>query len=479
MSIVESYVNLFDCQEKELVNIMTSEVAENSIRDSLLASEENGVRAIEAFVAGKPNPFSKIKVVTKASSLMKCKEKKKKAFSCIQDELEVTRKILLACGSAPTRSLSVLRRLMPHELLSVSPALFERTCTGAGIWLRTDSKAALIDSIRMLSVIDSWPMNVTLRPETKAKIADVIFEIWKDQTENTPFPLVLAGGFSDRREVSVKGLPFDVCSELTESLASTHEEADTRLVLHVTHCFRRDYQQVIVKVNDTDILAMLIQHFEIMTSKCTASDSELYLKLRDKTFPIHQVVKKIPVPVTNTITFLHCFTGCDTVSFFYSKGKKTFFTAALKLVVSGLPSKHFRKIVIVAYGKQYEKFSSLDDLRVHLFHKKSSLKCLPPKENTFKYHVKRAAFQLSLMLQASEARPYIHNPLHFGWAYSHADGVVPITTTLLQWPSTVKGVPKSFSCRNGCAKRFPCSFDGKCDILCSCGGSCSIDSDEE
>ncbi|KAK2713036.1 hypothetical protein QYM36_011664 [Artemia franciscana] len=137
MSVVESYVNPFDCKEKELVNIMTSEVAENSIRDSLLAAEENGVRAVEAFVAGQPSPFSKIKVVTMASSLKKDKEQKKKAFSCIQEELEVTRKILLACGSAPATSLSVLRRLMPHELLPVSSALFERTCTGAGIWLQT------------------------------------------------------------------------------------------------------------------------------------------------------------------------------------------------------------------------------------------------------------------------------------------------------------------------------------------------------
>ncbi|KAK2719948.1 hypothetical protein QYM36_005422 [Artemia franciscana] len=85
ISVVESYVNPFDSKEKELVNIMTSEAAENSIRDSLLAAEENGVRAAEAFVAGQPNPFSKIKVVTMASSLKKGKEQKKEAFSCIQE----------------------------------------------------------------------------------------------------------------------------------------------------------------------------------------------------------------------------------------------------------------------------------------------------------------------------------------------------------------------------------------------------------
>ncbi|KAK2722807.1 hypothetical protein QYM36_003116 [Artemia franciscana] len=297
--------------------------------------------------------------------------------------------------------------------------------------------------------------------------------------------------------------PASTSSKETEftsiPLASTHEEADTGLVLHVAHCFRRGHHQVIVKTNDTDILAMLIQHFKIMTYKCTASDPELYLKFRDKTFPIHQLVKKIPVAVINTIFFLYCFTDCDTVSFFYSKGKKTYFTAALKPMswtswkltakVISAPrcltefledlANIFRNAVIVAYGKRYEEFSSLNYLRVHLFHKKSCLKCLPPTKTTFKYHVKRAAFQWSLMLQASETQPYIHKPLYFGLAYSHANGVFLITKRLLQWSSTFKGVPKSCSCKNEYAERCPCSFDGKCDLLCPCSGSCSIDSDEK
>ncbi|KAK2701580.1 hypothetical protein QYM36_019786 [Artemia franciscana] len=175
MSVVETYVNPFDY--------------------SLLAAEENGLRAVEAFVAGHPNPFSKIKVVTMASSLKKGKEQMQKAFSYIQEELEAIREILLACGSAAATSLSVLRRLMPHELLPVSPTLFERTGTGAGIWLRMGSTAALIDSIRMPSAIYSWPMNVTLRPEAKqAVLLDFMAFIgtqspWKTETlENFACP---------------------------------------------------------------------------------------------------------------------------------------------------------------------------------------------------------------------------------------------------------------------------------------------------
>ena len=37
--------------------------------------------------------------------------------------------------------------------------------------------------------LENWELMLT-QSSTKAKIAELIFEIWKDQTENTPFPLV-------------------------------------------------------------------------------------------------------------------------------------------------------------------------------------------------------------------------------------------------------------------------------------------------
>ena len=42
------------------------------------------------------------------------------------------------------------------------------------------------------------------------KITGIIFGVWKEETENTPCPLVLAGGFRDKREVYVGGILPDV-----------------------------------------------------------------------------------------------------------------------------------------------------------------------------------------------------------------------------------------------------------------------------
>ncbi|KAK2703154.1 hypothetical protein QYM36_018295 [Artemia franciscana] len=362
-------------------------------------------------------------------------EHKKKALSCIQEELKVTRKILLACGSVPDMSLSVLRRLMPHDLLPVSPALFERTGTGAGIWLRTGSKAALVDSIRMLSASDSWPSKVAIRPEAKqAVLLDFMAFI--------------------RTRVPSKTETFENFAYRYDGLNLIKDPEGCPILLKKSSgCHSRKGEGA-------------IRTFVISRS-VTLENWELMLTQSSTKAKIAELIFEIWKDQTENTPFPLVLAGGLS-----DRCKKTFFTTALKASVLDKLEKLtakvisapqclteflddlaniFRKIDIVAYEKRYEEFSSLNDLRVHLFHKKSSLKCLPQTENTFKYHVKRAAFQWSLMLQASEARPYTHSPLHFGWAYSHADRVVPITTTLLQWPSTVKGVPKSCSCKSGCA----------------------------
>ena len=82
----------------------------NQFRKVFFFAEENSLKVIEAFVAGQPTAFSKVEVATMATNLKKGNRHKKKAFSSIQEELELTIKIVLARGTAPTSSLSMLQR---------------------------------------------------------------------------------------------------------------------------------------------------------------------------------------------------------------------------------------------------------------------------------------------------------------------------------------------------------------------------------
>ena len=41
----------------------------------------------------------------------------------------------------------------------------------------------------------------------------------------------------------------------------SHEEADTRILLHVAHCARQGLQKVVIRTVDTDVVVLAIGHF--------------------------------------------------------------------------------------------------------------------------------------------------------------------------------------------------------------------------
>ena len=48
-----------------------------------------------------------------------------------------------------------------------------------------------------------------------------------------------------------------------ERLSCTHEEADTRVVLHMLDCLERGFDVVLVETNDTDIVVVLLYHYKL------------------------------------------------------------------------------------------------------------------------------------------------------------------------------------------------------------------------
>ena len=41
----------------------------------------------------------------------------------------------------------------------------------------------------------------------------------------------------------------------------SHEEADTRILLHVAHCARQGLRKVVIRTVGTDVVALAIEHF--------------------------------------------------------------------------------------------------------------------------------------------------------------------------------------------------------------------------
>ena len=69
-------------------------------------------------------------------------------------------------------------------------------------------------------------------------------------------------------------------------VSSTHEEADTRLLLRVLSAIRNDCKIIIIRASDTDIMVIALYLFEQLA---TEGLEELFIKSKDYFIPVHDV----------------------------------------------------------------------------------------------------------------------------------------------------------------------------------------------
>ena len=101
----------------------------------------------------------------------------------------------------------------------------------------------------------------------------------------------------------------------------THEEADTRLLLHGADAARRGYTKVMVRTVDTDFVVIAVTEFQYL------SLSELWIEFgvgkHLKYLPAHDISRTIGEEKSQALLAFHAFTGCDQTSSFTHYGKKT------------------------------------------------------------------------------------------------------------------------------------------------------------
>ena len=125
--------------------------------------------------------------------------------------------------------------------------------------------------------------------------------------------IVTAEGFKNIQEVRSSNPSLD-----TSALEGYHEEPDTRVVLH---CINNSADSVVVYARDTDILVLLLAHFEKMPCKNLWLKAGTYKK--PKYFPTHQLHQDLPKSQIESILAFHAITGCDSVSFIAGHSKKS------------------------------------------------------------------------------------------------------------------------------------------------------------
>ena len=209
---------------------------------------------------------------------------------------------------------------------------------------------------------------------------------------------------------------------------------------------------------------------------------------------MHEIANTLGPIKSRALLFFHAFTGCDQVSSFANRGKKTAWETwsnfdditpvfeALSncpnsdLVTAKMPQ--IERFVILMYDKTNENVK-VNDARKDLFTKKRRvIDNIPPTENALIQHTKRSVYQAGYCWgQSLVPSPQNLIPGEWGWRKNQSQMWVPYWTNLQQASACCSELIKC-GCKveNGCRGRCKCiKAHMLCTALCKCGGECDRD----
>ena len=286
--------------------------------------------------------------------------------------------------------------------------------------------------------------------------------------------LVTGGGFENSREV------WSSSDMDLSALQGTHEEADTRILLHAKHACLQGYQRLIVCATDTDVLILLL-HFRSRLQSMQEIWMRAGTRSKRKIYPIHNIATALGESVCTHLPAFHSITGTDTTSKFHGHSKKSgwkvFKTNPGQLARLGTDitlqeseMKAFERFVVSMYAPS-SKAKGVSELRAEFFHKRS-IENLPPTSDALGQHVLHAHYQASVWKQAINTEPTLPTLLESGW--NQVDGkLIPTLMTIPAKPTTSSELVEC-SCSTQCS-RGNCScrlLQTCCTLACKCKGDC-------
>jgi len=182
----------------------------------------------------------------------------------------------------------------------------------------------------------------------------------------------------------------------------------------------------------------------------------------------------------------HAFTGCDTVSSFGGRGKKTawkvwevfpevteaFEHLLLMEEIGDSVTSVLERFVVLLYDRTSD-LMGVNEARKSLFTQKSrNLENLLPTQDSLVQHIKRASYQANCWNEALCLNPNLPSPMDWGWQKSSA-GWQPLWTNLPEASDSCHELIRC-GCKKGCRGRCKCRKAAlQCTLLCACSGSCS------
>ncbi len=185
----------------------------------------------------------------------------------------------------------------------------------------------------------------------------------------------------------------------------SHEEADSRIMVHLADCVSRGHSKITIRTTDTDVVVLAV------SSMCHLNIEELWIAFgTGKSFRYigaHIIFSNIGLQRAKALPMFHSLTGCDTVSFFAGHGKKSCWdvwkvypqlTDAL-IRLAHAPEKMsadefdtIQRFVVLLYSRTSDQ-SNVNCARKQLFSQGSmAIENIPPTEAALQEHCKRAIY---------------------------------------------------------------------------------------
>ena len=266
----------------------------------------------------------------------------------------------------------------------------------------------------------------------------------------------------------------------------SHEEADSRMILHIADIVSNGRTRIVVRTVDSDVLVLCIAYFFQIPNI-----SELWVAFgagkNYRFVPAHEIAKTMGRGRSLALPGFHAFTGCDTVSAFNGCGKKTAwecwstFTEAtrafehISLPVALIPddvAQTFERFVVLMYRKTSVNFT-VNQERLELFTTQNrSIENIPPTSAALTQHILRATYQAGHCWgQALLANMNMPNPGEWGWKLVNNEWS-PLWT-LLPEASMVCRELLTCGCKKQCGGACKCiKANLPCTSLCQCMGEC-------
>ena len=255
-----------------------------------------------------------------------------------------------------------------------------------------------------------------------------------------------------------------------------HEEADTRVVVHILHTLEHGIKTIVVHTVDGNVIVILTGvFFELIANNLLADIWVAFGTGKNfRLYSINAICTYLGKERTPALPIFHALTGCDTTSAFRGKGKKSAWQAwqAYDEVTESFEflathpfehldsdTEHFQRIerlVVVLFSKTCS-LTSVNTAREELFCcKNRKMDMIPPTQDALQQHVQQTVYQAGVWTTSTQVHQMTPSTSDFGWSKD------PLSQLWVPLWITIPDVSKA------CSELIKCSCKGDCTI-CKCG----------